>query len=132
MVDELTITYVLFLAVVFFVALPDAVKSIRLYSRRDRFKCMMCGTCCRFKHIQLTSEDIIRLEAAGKKDFFKNQNGEKSLKRVRGRCVFVKDDKCTVHEIRPTVCRSFPFFKIYGIGYAQKSSFCPALDELQK
>ena len=54
------------------------------------------------------------------------------MKRVNGKCVFLKDDKCSAYEHRPTVCREFPFFTEYGIGYARNLRFCPALEELER
>jgi Fe-S-cluster containining protein len=36
-----------------------------------------------------------------------------------------------VHESRPNVCRDFPFFRTCGAGFAQRASFCPALEALE-
>lgn len=116
-------------SLVVLINLPEVVKRIRLYGRREKFKCQMCGNCCGFRVIPLTKEDVKRLEDGGYRDFTSHR-GEPCLKRVRGKCVFYKD-RCSVYEFRPKVCREFPFFKAYGIGYAQKSSFCPALEELE-
>ena len=80
--------------------------------------------------IPVTEDDVKRLEAAGYKDFTE-YHGELCMKRVKGRCVFLVDDKCSVHEHRPQVCRNFPFFKIYGVGYAAKASFCPSMEKLK-
>ncbi len=112
------------------ITLPDAVKAIRVYRRRHLFHCRMCGNCCRFKIVPLTESDIERLEAAGHRDFYL-ERGELRMKRANGKCVFLADDRCTVHKVRPNVCRDFPFFKKFGIGYAQKASFCPAMEELE-
>jgi Fe-S-cluster containining protein len=109
---------------------PFFVKRISLNRRSSQFKCMMCGNCCRFRVVPIDKEDVRRLEEAGYKDFYVKK-GELMMKRVNGKCVFLKEDKCTVHKFRPRVCREFPFFKIYGIGYANKATFCPALEELE-
>ena len=109
---------------------PTAIKRIRLYSQRDKFACTMCGTCCRFKIIHLTPSDIKRLESGGYKDFVCKKDGPR-LRRQRGRCMFLTDDKCSVYGHRPQVCREFPFFKTFGIGYAQTASFCPAMEEFE-
>jgi Fe-S-cluster containining protein len=127
------VPYFVWVVVVIIVILdaPLALRSIRLYSKRGVFRCLMCGNFCRFKSTNLTAADIKRLTGAGYADFYELR-GEAYLKRVRGKCVFLKDDKCAVHEIRPQVCRQFPFFMMYGVGYAQSSSFCPAMDEIKK
>ena len=124
---------VLVLAMLFFAALtfaPSAIKSVLLARRQSQFNCTMCGNCCRFKIINLIPSDIKRLEDAGHRDFAVT-DGEVRLKRVNGRCVFNKGDTCSVHEHRPKVCREFPFFKTWGIGYAREATFCPAMDNLK-
>jgi len=119
---------IVFFAIV--VSAPPTVKSIMLYHKRHRFRCTLCGNCCRLRIINLTKEDINRLQAAGKKDYIA-VGGEPRLKRVNGKCIFLKDDRCLVHEHRPKVCREFPFFKTWGIGYAREASFCLAMENLQ-
>ena len=109
---------------------PSIIRSIMVYRRKGDFKCKGCGNCCRFRVTPLLAEDVKRLEAAGYRDFTANVKGELSTKRVGGRCIFLKDDRCTAYEHRPTVCREFPFFKEYGIGYGRRLSFCPAMEEL--
>ena len=129
MLDATAVTYlVVFFAIVF--SAPPTVKSIMLYRKRGRFRCTMCGNCCRLRIINLAKEDIVRLQAAGNKDFVA-AGGEPRLRRVRGKCIFLKDDRCLVHEHRPKVCREFPFFKVWGVGYAREASFCPAMERLQ-
>jgi Fe-S-cluster containining protein len=130
MIENLKDAAYLLAVAILLVNLPQAWTSIRLYLKRGRFSCMMCGTCCRFRVIPLTKEDVRRLESGGHRDFT-TKKGELCLKRAMGRCVFSKDDKCSVYELRPAVCREFPFFKVYGIGYAEKASFCPAMEKLK-
>jgi Fe-S-cluster containining protein len=129
MIDGTTLTYLIVFAALI-VSAPLALKSNLLYRRRGRFKCTMCGNCCRLRIINLTKEDVKVLESAGKKGFAEPE-GEPRLKRVNGKCVFLKDDRCSIHGIRPQVCRDFPFFRTWGIGYAREASFCPAMDNLQ-
>ena len=109
---------------------PGAMRQRRLFNRRDGFSCSCCGNCCRFRTTPLTLEDVKRLQEAGLADFHLTQP-EMRLKRVNGRCIFLSDDKCTVHDARPQVCRDFPFFREAGIGLAQGISFCPALERLE-
>ena len=112
------------------VNVPEFIRSSRLYRRRDGFRCTCCGNCCRFKVTPLKRSDVKRLEDAGLRYFYETR-GELRLKRVNGRCIFLKDDRCTVHESRPQVCRDFPFFVEWGLGYAQRVSFCPAMEALE-
>ena len=116
----------------FLLLLPQFFWSVRLGRSKGKFACIACGNCCRLKVIHLTKEDVERLEGAGYRDFTEMKGGEVTFKRVKGRCLFNKDDKCSVYEHRAKVCREFPFFKSYGIPYCRMMSYCPAQDELKK
>jgi Fe-S-cluster containining protein len=115
----------------FALSLPQAIRRIRLYARRGDFSCRMCGNCCRFKTIPVNEEDIKRLIDSGFHDFHEVRGGENVLKRINGRCLYLADDKCLVHDVRPSVCRNFPFFKLFGVVYARSASFCPAMEGLE-
>jgi len=130
MVETASLTVFAVTFAVLLASVPPMIKSLRLYRRHDRFRCTSCGDCCRIRIIPISREDIRRLEAAGYRDFTA-ERGEPAMRRVNGRCVFLKDDRCSVYEHRPRVCREFPFFRVYGVGYAERASFCPALEELE-
>ena len=131
MLGEATIFLMVATVMVVVASGPQFVRSVRLYRVRDRFKCVSCGNCCRFRVTPLLAGDVVRLESAGLSGFADRYGGEACMKRVRGRCMFLKDDRCSVYEHRPRVCRSFPFFSSCGIGYAERASFCPAMEELE-
>lgn len=56
-----------------------------------------------------------------------------ALKKMEnGDCIFLKDDQCMIHPIRPMVCRSFPF--VFSVsnnqrnwGLSAKQEICPGL-----
>ncbi|MFH1721624.1 MAG: YkgJ family cysteine cluster protein [Candidatus Altiarchaeota archaeon] len=109
------------------------VRRIALARRADEFECICCGNCCRFRTIDLTKEDIKRIESAGHKGFHEKFGKGERLKRNKGRCVFVVDDKCSIHEIKPEICKKFPFFKLYKhIPYIHDWNSCPGVEELKK
>jgi len=117
----------------FIILLPQFLLSIKMGFSRDKFNCQQCGNCCRLKIIDLSKEDVERLEKGGYKDFTEMKAGEVTFKRVNGRCLFNKNDKCTVYEHRAAICREFPFFWYYGVvPYCRIMSYCPAQDELKK
>lgn len=108
------------------------ISGVRLASKKDRFKCMMCGNCCRLRFIHLTKEDIERIQSSGHKDFYDKVGGEYMMKRNKGRCVFIgKDDSCSIYELRPEVCRKFPFYTAMGVTYCRAVSFCPAVEAMK-
>lgn len=120
--------------VVLILSIPAFVRRILLGLRKDKFSCLMCGNCCRFNVITLTAPDIRRIEAEGYTGFVEETgDGEKKLRMVRGRCMFVRDDKCSIYEHRPRVCREFPFRKTLGfIPNAREWSCCPGMKEFKK
>jgi len=82
---------------------------------RKEFKCLRCGNCCRLR-INLTKQDIERIEKAGYKDFLGKNN---KLKKINGHCKFLmlKDGitTCSIDNIKPEVCKRFPIGKgIFG------------------
>ena len=124
-------TAVVFGFTVFFLKLPVWIKAFRWGRKKDLFECQQCGNCCRiFKIIELDKKDIERFQEAGYTDFA-DETG-KSMKRVNGKCVLLKDDKCSAHEARARVCREFPFQKVYGMWFFKDLSFCPGIDEFKK
>lgn len=100
------------------------------------------------KALELTSNEILRAL-----EFYIIDSGEKiplglekipSIKTERGlayvalkkmengECVFLKDDECMIHSVRPMVCRSFPFVfsRTNGEiswGLSAKKEICPGL-----
>jgi len=105
---------------------------VKLGFKKNLFACTMCGNCCRLRIIQITEEDIKRMEKEGLKDFHVKSGNEYWMRRENGRCVYLKDDKCSIHKIRPQICRNFPFFKRFGLEYCRAVSFCPAVEKLRK
>ena len=129
-ISLLFIVLVSLAAAVVAVRLPLMVDAYRMGRIKDRFSCLCCGNCCRFKVIHMDEGDVERIGKAGHKDFYRKVDGETILRRVNGKCVFQRDDKCSIHEIKPEVCRNFPFYKMYGVWWCNRASMCPAVEKL--
>jgi Fe-S-cluster containining protein len=99
---------------------------IRLFERSLRFECKRCAIyCCKLGGPCLTKEDIEQIESAGYKtsefvEDSKRKYGEPLMtsemkNRKDGSCIFLRTDekrntyKCSIYEIRPILCRLFPF-----------------------
>jgi Fe-S-cluster containining protein len=104
---------------------------VKLAFKKRLFKCGKCGNCCRLRIIEITKDDVDRLKKAGLRNFYEKKSGEYWMKRKNGRCIFLKDDLCSIHKIRPQICRDFPFFKKFGLEYCRTVSFCPSVEELK-
>ena len=90
------------------------------YSEGLRFKCTECGECCTGGpgYCWVTDEEISAIADYLKMDLKKFQR--RYLRYVTGRyslvetknydCIFLKDKKCTIYPVRPTQCRTFPWW----------------------
>lgn len=86
-----------------------------------RFSCTGCGACCTGSpgYVWVTPEEIqqiaahLNLELQEFVDLYVRQIGDQySLKEVGPQfdCVFLKGKGCSIYEVRPTQCRTFPFW----------------------
>ncbi len=78
--------------------------------------CNACGLCCRLFYINLSKAEYESgryktiLEEHGPIENFKlaKESGANLLaKNQDGSCVYLKDNKCSIHETRPKVCGEF-------------------------
>jgi Fe-S-cluster containining protein len=86
-----------------------------------RFECQVCGTCCRGEGgIYLNEEEIDRIAEflGGSREIFlekycRIRNGRTyiHIREDDGYCHFAVDGKCTIHPVKPTPCRQWPFFQ---------------------
>ncbi|MFH1832536.1 MAG: YkgJ family cysteine cluster protein [Candidatus Levyibacteriota bacterium] len=79
-------------------------------------KCFQCGLCCRLFLINLTKQEYrsgkykTQFEKFGLIDDFSKATtcGANILKQKKdGDCIYFKANKCSIHKIRPKVCREF-------------------------
>jgi Fe-S-cluster containining protein len=93
------------------------------YPPNVRFTCNHCGICCgdtprKTRHVLLLKADAERIakntklavegfarETAGKAPYVYEMLKDAET----GKCVFHKDDQCAVYEVRPLICRFYPF-----------------------
>lgn len=91
------------------------------YSEGLPFECTGCGQCCTGApgYIWVNEEEITTI--ADHLDLSIPEFTARFLRRVNGQyslvelaktydCVFLKDNKCQIYPIRPTQCRTFPWW----------------------
>ena len=85
----------------------------------DIFKCKMCGECCRgFGGTYVTPENILEIAVYIHTDpdtFVRDycqMSGDRPVLAVDkdGWCVFF-DKVCTIHPVKPAMCKAWPFIK---------------------
>jgi Fe-S-cluster containining protein len=83
------------------------------------FSCRRCGACCRWPgHVLLSDRDIVQLAGhlrLSENDFvarhalLASNRAQLSLReKSDGSCEFLNGNLCTVYEVRPEQCRTFP------------------------
>lgn len=92
------------------------------YPRNVRFKCLRCALCCgdtknRKRLILLLKLEAGRISCKTSKslaDFAEKVEGFEPYvycmkKTDDERCTFLKNNSCSIYEIRPLICRFYPF-----------------------
>jgi len=92
----------------------------------EPFRCAQCGVCCRTQEVVLlTLADVFRLAGhfgvspdafyrryCMRSDRFSEQRLPRIYLKVEGGCPFLRDGKCSVHEVKPIVCSQSPFYYV--------------------
>lgn len=107
-----------------------------------RFGCTQCGKCCcQFPgYVWVTVEEVKKIAEA--RGMAVDEFGKKYVRRVgvrysliedaKNRCVMLGDDnRCTVYSVRPSQCRSFPFWTSAmrtEKAWNELKEFCPGVD----
>lgn len=111
-----------------------------------KFECNGCGLCC--GDTEFKTRCILLLEAEAKK--IANHTSKRisefaaetktifpyvyEMKKTKDcKCVFLKDNKCSIYELRPLICMFYPFElkfdKKNGLHHFDFTLECPGLNE---
>ena len=106
----------------------------------EKVDCLSCANCCKVMTPTFTKADLKRISKhfrMSEKDFYTKwletdkDNGDK-VNRIQP-CQFLnlKDNKCSIYEIRPEDCAKFPHFKRKPFAdfnhiHKQNIEYCPA------
>jgi len=116
-------------------------KIVRMLPSRG-WRCTMCARCCTAEHgdntVQLSREEIEVLMRYTGLPFEEIAEPSQlsighirlgwTLRRSRGRCIFLRDGRCTVYDARPLLCATYPFWLRLGEhGFELEVSECEGL-----
>ena len=91
-------------------------------------RCSTCGKCCENTEMELSRDDIKRLEGEGyrREEFVVMDDDAIRLRNVDGRCYFYSftENKCRVYEKRPLGCYLYPVVYLANEG-AIVDGLCP-------
>ncbi len=89
-----------------------------------RFRCKMCGSCCRrLLNLEITAYDIVEWWEKGRYDIIAHlvaiqDDVAKSYnvpliftfpRRGDGSCIYLRNNLCSIHDVKPLACRIYPF-----------------------
>jgi hypothetical protein len=108
-------------------------------TRRLVFQCQQCGDCCAGRGgIFVRPEEVAEMAAFLKMDEpeFSHRYLEPSSLGTRlaikdGVCVFLDDNRCRVHAVKPFICRQWPFLPALLADpeeFEAAKGACPGLD----
>jgi Fe-S-cluster containining protein len=102
--------------------------------------CTRCANCCKTLNIKFEAADIERIAchlnittAEFIATYLEANEEDGSYKARQKPCPFLgEDNRCTIYEIRPTVCQEYPHtdkegFTFRTMGVAQNALVCPAV-----
>lgn len=117
----------------------------------EKIDCLACGNCCKKMTPTFKDEDIMRIaqylgmtDDAFRKKWIKREEPEPDgtpgdLVNKKQPCQFLnlKDNKCSIYEVRPEDCATFPHFQTEKFdeqteAYIQNLEYCPATYEFVK
>jgi uncharacterized protein len=109
------------------------------FKTSDIFECQQCGECCRgYGGTYVTEKDIKAIADfinVKEKEFIEEfcvKSGKKYLlgQKDDGFCHFLKDKICSIHPVKPKMCKAWPFIKavvIEPFNWQIMASVCPGM-----
>lgn len=114
------------------------------YPANLRWKCVRCTNSCRDvshrkRNILLTAKDTERIEHVTKQkatQFSIASRGctpyERRMRKIGGRCMFLRGSRCSIYKARPLICRFYPFYLHRSEDGAFQIGFDPACSGIGK
>ena len=72
--------------------------------------CFACGKCCKKYVVPLSNEEAERLMRKYGKFVVEKIGRRYFIRKVNGRCIFLKNGLCTIQEEKPRACQLWPFY----------------------
>ena len=104
----------------------------------DLFDCTMCGDCCRgFGGTIVTEQDIERIAAYIGVDpgsfadrYCATSGSQRVLAQGEDGCCVFFDKLCTIHPVKPRMCRAWPFIRpvlVDVVNWHSMAASCPGM-----
>ncbi len=107
---------------------------------REHFECEQCGQCCRIHSIGVRitrreAEQLAQREQLGLKEYLANVLEDRDTFIIPQPCRHLVDNRCMVHDIKPSVCRKYPFHRYKEVDHDTAwviITGCPGAQKLLK
>lgn len=107
--------------------------------RRPVFQCQQCGDCCAGRGgIFVRPGEVTALaafleidEEKFRESYLESSSLGARLAIADGVCVFLKDNRCRVHPVKPFICRQWPYLPALLVDaeeFEAAKGACPGLD----
>jgi len=104
----------------------------------DIFKCQQCGDCCKgFGGTFVTEKEIEKIAASVNTDpktfvekYCQVSDGRPLLAQGRDRYCIFWDGRCSIHPVKPRMCKNWPFLKSILVdinNWHIMASLCPGI-----
>ena len=105
----------------------------------DLFECKKCGECCRgYGGTYVSPGDIaaiseyLHVEEGAFVERYCRMSGNRPLlaQGETGFCIFFKEDLCTIHPVKPKMCKAWPFIEPIlkdAANWHIMAGFCPGM-----
>lgn len=99
----------------------DAAASEAWYKDGIRFECQETGKCCTnhgeyaWVYVSRDEQNAIAAHlgltlADFRRDYTFKSDGYRCLKSASDACIFLENKRCNIHEVKPSQCRTWPFW----------------------
>lgn len=110
----------------------------------DFYGCQKCGVCCKTFNVHVQNKELqqlialaeekgMKLETIGK-ELILAPSDVKSLGNYMFKfpCVFLENNKCSIYNSRPLICKTFPFRFIFGSDFLDLAGYhiCPMATQI--
>ena len=119
--------------------MPSEKQNACLYQGEAIFSCTQCGECCKgYGGTYVSREDaaaiagFIGMDAGQFTEKYCTRSGDRLLltQQESGFCVFWKDKTCSIHAVKPGMCKAWPFIRSVAVdpeNWEKMATMCPGM-----
>ena len=119
--------------------MPSEMSAACMYQGEAIFTCRQCGDCCKgYGGTYVSRADVeaiaayVGMDPARFEETSCTPSGNRLLlvQQASGFCIFWKDKICTIHPVKPRMCREWPYIRSVIVepdNWEKMASMCPGI-----